>query len=211
MLTTCTPTKHGYAMCTGNDVCTEGRRKKKEEMPMQFLLPNTGSQYKRVVQYLVDKWTWWFQYPPLPLGVGEGTVWTSKTSCPDTTIMGVEKQFPSHQKKWNQSNSYQSSCSVSLSHTHTTICWSPSIITQPHQELAQCCLVTKRRKTLTLTTSNMDTQCWRSCTRLSFSSTPSDSTPSLHYRLQDMEQKLRFPCRKTLIMPTDFPKPLQVS
>lgn len=100
---------------------------------------------------------------------------------------------------------------LSLSHTHTTICWSPSIITQPHQELAQCCLVTKRRKTLTLTTSNMDTQCWRSCTRLSFSSTPSDSTPSLHYRLQDMEQKLRFPCRKTLIMPTDFPKPLQVS
>lgn len=184
MLTTCTPTKHGYAMVLVM-MYAQGK-KRRDANPISF----ARHWLKRVVWYLLDKWTW-FQYRPPP-AVGGGMVWTSKTCCPNTTIIGVEKQFPSHQKKWNQYNSYQSSCSLSLSHTqpftevlphaHTTIYWSPSIITQPHQELAQCCLVTKRRKTLTLTTSNMNTQCWRSCTGLSFSSTPSDSTPSLHYR-----------------------------
>lgn len=184
MLTTCTPTKHGYAMVLVMMYAQE--KKRRDANPISF----ARHWLKRVVWYLLDKWTW-FQYRPPP-AVGGGMVWTSKTCCPNTTIIGVEKQFPSHQKKWNQYNSYQSSCSLSLSHTqpftevlphaHTTIYWSPSIITQPHQELAQCCLVTKRRKTLTLTTSNMNTQCWRSCTGLSFSSTPSDSTPSLHYR-----------------------------
>ena len=185
MLTTCTPTKHGYAMVLVMMYAQE-KKKRRDANPISF----ARHWLKRVVWYLLDKWTW-FQYRPPP-AVGGGMVWTSKTCCPNTTIIGVEKQFPSHQKKWNQYNSYQSSCSLSLSHTqpftevlphaHTTIYWSPSIITQPHQELAQCCLVTKRRKTLTLTTSNMNTQCWRSCTGLSFSSTPSDSTPSLHYR-----------------------------
>ena len=181
-------------------------------MPAQFLLPNTGSRYKRVVRYLLDKWTWWFQYTPLPLGVGEGMVWTSKTSCPDTTIMGIEKQFPSHWKKWNQSNSYQSSCfvSLSLSHTHTHNHLLKSFHHNPATSGTGSMLPSDKKE------KDIDTNYIKHgytmleelyTTFILFHTKWQHTFPSL----QNMEQKLRFPCCKTLIMPTDFPKPLQVT
>lgn len=185
MLTTCTPTKHGYAMVL---VMMYAQEKKKKRCQPNFFCPTLAQKSGLISSGQMNM----IPIPPTPCG-GWGDGLNFKNLLPQYNHHRRWKtiSFPSKKVKpiqflpefmFSLSLSHTQPFTEVLPHAHTTIYWSPSIITQPHQELAQCCLVTKRRKTLTLTTSNMNTQCWRSCTGLSFSSTPSDSTPSLHYR-----------------------------
>ena len=208
MLTTCTPTKHGYAMVL---VMMYAQGKKKGDAnPISF----ARHWLKRVVWYLLDKWTW-FQYRPPP-AVGGGMVWTSKTCCPNTTIIGVEKQFPSHQKKWNQYNSYQSSCSLSLSHTQPFT----EVLPHAHNHLLKSfhhnpatsgtgSMLPSDKKEKDIDTNyikheyTMLEELYR--TFILFHTKWQHTFPSL----QNMEQKLRLPCCKTLTTPADFPKPLK--
>lgn len=209
MLTTCTPTKHGYAMVL---VMMYAQGKKKKRCQPNFFCPTLAQKSGLISSGQMNM----IPIPPTPCG-GWGDGLNFKNLLPQYNHHRRWKtiSFPSKKVKPIQ---FLPEFMFSLSLTHTTIYWSPS--TRTHNHLLKSfhhnpatsgtgSMLPSDKKEKDIDTNyikheyTMLEELYR--TFILFHTKWQHTFPSL----QNMEQKLRLPCCKTLTTPADFPKPLK--